>query len=65
MTFHFYTKQDRTAEGHSKLKIRKHDKFKRDWFQHWDTCKPKLEQDQVSGGINDHFGMMHVLQCYM
>ena len=33
-------------------KVWKHDKFKREWSQHYNKCKSNMGQDQVSGGVS-------------
>ena len=31
-------------------KVRRHDKFRKEWSQHKNKCKSQMGQDQVSGG---------------
>ena len=33
-------------------KVRRHDKFRKEWSQHKNKCKSQMEQDQVSGGVS-------------
>ena len=33
-------------------KVRRHDKFRKEWSQHWNNCKSQMGQDQVSGGVS-------------
>ena len=33
-------------------KVRRHDKFRKEWSQHQNKCKFQMGQDQVSGGIS-------------
>ena len=33
-------------------KVRRHDKFRKEWSQHWNKCKSQMGQDQVSGGVS-------------
>ena len=33
-------------------KVRRHDKFRKEWSQHKNKCKSQMGQDQVSGGVS-------------
>ena len=33
-------------------KVRRHDKFRKEWSQHKNKCKSQIGQDQVSGGVS-------------
>ena len=33
-------------------KVRRHDKFGKEWSQHLNKCKSQMGQNQVSGGIS-------------
>ena len=33
-------------------KVRRHDKFRKEWSQHYNKCKSQMGQDQVSGGVS-------------
>ena len=33
-------------------KVRRHEKFRKEWSQHENKCKSKMGQDQVSGGVS-------------
>ena len=33
-------------------KVRRNDKFKKEWSQHQNKCKSQMGQDQVSGGVS-------------
>ena len=33
-------------------KVRRHDKFRKEWSQHKTKCKSEMGQDQVSGGVS-------------
>ena len=33
-------------------KVRRHDKFRKEWSQHQNKCKSQMGQDQVSGGVS-------------
>ena len=33
-------------------KVRRHDKFRKEWSQHKNNCKSQMGQDQVSGGVS-------------
>ena len=33
-------------------KVRRHDKFKKEWSQHQNKCKSQMGQDQVSEGVS-------------
>ena len=33
-------------------KVRRHDKFRKEWSQHYNKCKSQLGQDQVSEGVS-------------
>ena len=33
-------------------KVRRHDKFRKEWSQHKSKCNSQMGQDQVSGGVS-------------
>ena len=33
-------------------KVRRHDKYRNEWSQHWNKCKYQMGQDQVFGGVS-------------
>ena len=33
-------------------KVRRYDKFRKEWSQHKNKCKSQMGQDQVSGGVS-------------
>ena len=33
-------------------KVRRHDKFRKEWSQHKNKCKSQMGQNQVSGGVS-------------
>ena len=33
-------------------KVRRHDKFRKEWSQHYNKCMSQMGQDQVSGGVS-------------
>ena len=33
-------------------KVRRYDKFRKEWSQHKNKCKAQMGQDQVSGGVS-------------
>ena len=47
-----FDKQNRSSEECWKFRVRKHNKFRREWSQHKNKCKSKLGQNQVSGGVS-------------
>ena len=45
-------RQNRSAEGCSKFKVRNHDKLRRKLSQHQNKCKSQMGQDHVSRGVS-------------
>ena len=39
-------------------KVRRHDKFGKEWSQHENKCKSQIGQDQVSGGVRVDFRLL-------